>query len=342
MCAADQSPLLTDLQRLDALKACFDSDRKGNAVFELYVRKLPPGLAFLIAAGLEQALAALETLRYDPEEIECLAGCGRLSPAFVDYIASLRFTGEVQAMPEGTICFPDEPLLRVVAPLPEAQLVETRLVNLLRFQTMIASKAARVRLAGGDRKLVDFSRCGAHVAGAGLLWTHATTLLIDHFGVGRTADCVGDGAWLDCAYALQEYAGVARRDWSEGRSTWPGRKQVFRRYDHDGWMTGDTLTLEAATATGKPLLATVMRNGRRLAPPKPLAEIRAHALRQLASLPDDLRRLDACATYPVEVAAPLRALAREVDARLALEAAMSSHKAESQVRGGLRLDLATA
>src|SRR5690606_22744132 len=102
---------------------------------------------FLVAAGLEQALRYLEDLRFSPAEVEWLARTGRFTPAFCDFLGGLRFTGEVHAMPEGTVFFTEEPILRVTAPLPEAQLVESRLINIGHLATVIASKAARFVLA---------------------------------------------------------------------------------------------------------------------------------------------------------------------------------------------------
>ena len=104
------------------------------------------GRTFLMAAGLEQVVEYLENLRFGAEEIDWVRRSGRFDAPFVDYLARLRFTGDVHAMPEGTIFFPDEPIVRVTAPIAEAQLVEPRLMNLLHFQTLIASKAARVVL----------------------------------------------------------------------------------------------------------------------------------------------------------------------------------------------------
>lgn len=449
MRVAGESALLTDLYQLTMLQAYFDEGMTETAVFEFFVRKLPAGRNFLVAAGLEQALDFLEDLAFAPEELDWLAGCGRFRRDFVDSLAGLRFTGDVQAMAEGTLFFPDEPILRVVAPLREAQLVETRLINLLQFQTLVASKATRVRLAAGDCLLVDFGLRRAHGAEAGLLsaraacvggfdgssnvlagmrWnvpvfgtmahsyiqTHdsevaaferfarshpqGTTLLIDTydteaaaravvplarrlaaegiairsvridsgdlgeharrvrailddggaagirifasgnldeqavqalvdsgapidgFGVGTRMNTAADAPYLDCAYKLQEYAGIARRKRSEGKATWPGRKQVFRRFAEvagTAVMAGDTLTLEGEPGDGTPLLAAVMRDGRRLAPQAPLAELREHARRQRAALPPALRGLDAAPAYPVIVGEPLRELARAVDRRTA-------------------------
>ena len=160
----DEGTLLTDLYQLTMLQAYFDQGMADTAVFEFFVRKLPAGRNFLVAAGLEQALDYLEGLRFTPEELAWLGHCGRFHQAFVDSLADLRFTGEIHALAEGTVFFPNEPLLRVVAPLREAQLVETRLINLLQFQTLIASKAARVRLAAGDKVLADFGMRRAHGA----------------------------------------------------------------------------------------------------------------------------------------------------------------------------------
>ena len=147
-----------------------------TAVFELFVRKLPAQRGFLMAAGLEQALEFLEAIRFTPEELDWLAASGLSRPAFLDDLADFRFTGDVDAMPEGTVFFPDEPILRVTAPLPEAQLVETRLINLVHFQTVIASKAARMVLAAPGKQLVDFGLRRAHGAEAGLLAARASYL----------------------------------------------------------------------------------------------------------------------------------------------------------------------
>ena len=138
---------------------------------------------------------------------------------------------------------------------------------------------------------------------------------IDGFGVGTRMNTAADHPYLDCAYKLQEYAGMARRKRSEGKATWPGRKQVFRRFDGAGCMAGDMLTLESERPAGTPLLATVMRDGRRLAPSPPLAEVREYATGQLAALSPAQRSLAVAPAYAVEVAEPLQALARQVDAR---------------------------
>ncbi len=168
-----QSPLFTDLYQLAMLQAYREYGLDGPAVFELFVRKLPARRGFLMAAGLEQALDYLETLRFDAASLDYLRQSGRFPSDFLDWLQDLRFTGDVDALPEGTIFFPDEPIIRVTAPLPEAQLVETRLLNLIHFETVVASKAARMVLAAPGKLLVDFGLRRAHGAEAGLLAARA-------------------------------------------------------------------------------------------------------------------------------------------------------------------------
>jgi nicotinate phosphoribosyltransferase len=168
--------LLTDLYQLTMLQGYFDGRMEEIAVFEFFVRKLPAQRNFLIAAGLEQALGFLENARFTPEDLEWVSRQPAFSPQFVQQLAKWRFSGDVDAMPEGTIFFPDEPILRVTASLPQAQLVESRLINLMHFQTLIASKAARSVLLAPDKLLVDFGLRRAHGAEAGLLAARASYL----------------------------------------------------------------------------------------------------------------------------------------------------------------------
>jgi nicotinate phosphoribosyltransferase len=168
------SPLLTDLYQLNMVEAYLADGETRPAVFEFLVRRLPDRRGFLVAAGLEQVLDYLEAFHFPPDELRWLASTMRFSPRLLDYLAELRFTGEVHAMPEGTVFFGNEPILRVVAALPEAQLIETRLINLLHFETLIASKAARMVLAAEGKQLVDFGFRRAHGAEAGLLAARAS------------------------------------------------------------------------------------------------------------------------------------------------------------------------
>jgi nicotinate phosphoribosyltransferase len=139
---------------------------------------------------------------------------------------------------------------------------------------------------------------------------------IDGFGIGTSLTTSSDVPALDCAYKLQEYAGLARRKRSAGKATWPGRKQVWRRYGSDGRMAGDVLSLESDAQTGKPLIELVMKDGRRVGPTPTLAEIRARAARDLERLTEPLRDLELGATCQVRVADALVRLAAEVDDRL--------------------------
>ncbi|MDD1637805.1 MAG: nicotinate phosphoribosyltransferase, partial [Methylococcaceae bacterium] len=158
----ENSALLTDMYQLTMLQGYYEQGMDEQAAFEFFVRKLPENRGYLVAAGLEQVLTYLEQLRFAPEEIEWLAGTQCFKPAVLDRLGALRFTGDVHAMPEGSVFFPNEPILRITAALPEAQLIESRLINLLHFQILIASKAARSVLIAKDKLLVDFGMRRAH------------------------------------------------------------------------------------------------------------------------------------------------------------------------------------
>ncbi len=174
--APGSSLLLTDLYQLNMLQAYLDAGMTETAVFEFFVRKLPPTRGFLVAAGLAQVLEFLEQARFSEGELDWLRQSGRFSADMLESFAAFRFTGDADAMPEGTIFFADEPILRVTAPLPQAQLLETRIINLLHFQTLIASKAARMVLAAPGKALIDFGLRRAHGAEAGLLAARASYL----------------------------------------------------------------------------------------------------------------------------------------------------------------------
>lgn len=177
------SALLTDLYQLTMLQAYYREDMQKKAVFEFYVRRLPEARNFLIAAGLEQVLDWLESLQFGAAEIDWLRTLGRFDQAFLEHLRDFRFGGDVFAMREGTVCFANEPLLRVEASLPEAQFIESRLVNLLHYQTLVASKAARCRLAAGAVRLIDFGMRRAHGSEAALLASRASYIA----GVDATA-----------------------------------------------------------------------------------------------------------------------------------------------------------
>jgi nicotinate phosphoribosyltransferase len=170
--------LKTDLYQLTMSAGYFQAGKLDEiATFELFVRRLPPSRNFLIAAGLAQAVEYLLDLSYTSEEIDYLRSLPQFTkspPGFFDYLARLRFHGDVDAVPEGTPIFGGEPVLRVRAPLVEAQIPETYLLSVINFQTMIATKAARLVEASGGRTVVEFGTRRAHGPEAGILAARAS------------------------------------------------------------------------------------------------------------------------------------------------------------------------
>jgi len=170
------SGLIADLYELTMAAGYLETRFEARATFELFVRSLPHRRNFLVAAGLEQALEFLEAVRFSAEDIAYLRqhpAFARISAKFFDYLAAFRFSGDVWALPEGTVCFPGEPLLRISAPIAEAQIMETALLATISFQTMIASKAARVSKAAAGRPVVEFGTRRAHGTESGVLAARA-------------------------------------------------------------------------------------------------------------------------------------------------------------------------
>jgi nicotinate phosphoribosyltransferase len=172
--------LSTDLYQLTMMAGYFQTGRHARpATFELFVRRLPKHRSCLIAAGLEQALHYFETLRFSADEVAFVGeqpAFARIDAAFFDYLRAFRFTGEVWAMREGTPFFPNEPILRVTAPLAEAQLVETAVLAIINFQTSIASKAHRVVQAAAGTRVIEFGARRAHGLDAALYAARAAYL----------------------------------------------------------------------------------------------------------------------------------------------------------------------
>jgi nicotinate phosphoribosyltransferase len=164
-----RSALLTDLYQLTMAQSYFaEGIHDRRATFSLFVRNLPHGWGYLVAAGLDDVLAYLETLAFTGDDIARLDEAGLFTADFLELLAGVRFTGDVRAMPEGTLFFADEPVLEVTGPLLEAQLVETIVLNEVHFQSLIAAKAARCVDAAGGRTLVDFSLRRTHRAAAAM------------------------------------------------------------------------------------------------------------------------------------------------------------------------------
>jgi nicotinate phosphoribosyltransferase len=378
---------------------------------------------------------------YDSDDPMAEGEVGRVGMA-VDSLKDFRFTGDVDALPEGTLFFPNEPILRITAPLPQAQLAESRIINILQMQTMAASKAARIVLSAPGKTLLDFGLRRAHGAEAGLFaarasylagfggsatvpaepyygipvfgtmahsyiqahtdeaaafkdfahsWPDNTIFLldtydtvqaahkvvglardlkkegisihgvrldsgdlvqlakqvrsildkgglkdtliyasgnldeyaleqliaqhapIDGFGIGTRLAVSEDAPTLECVYKMQEYDGQPRRKRSEGKATWPGKKQIFRTFDAQGKMQEDHLAIEDEKLPGEPQLRPCMRQGKRLSPPAPLEQLRTHAARQLDRLPETLRTLKQESPYTVHISKNIRELADRLD-----------------------------
>ena len=173
---SDEAPLLSDFYLLTMAAAYFANGNNDTACFSLFTRRMPPRRGFLVAAGLERLLEALEEFHFAPRALEYLASLRLFTAEFLHFLSGLRFSGEVWAMPEGTIFFATEPILEVRAPLIEAQLLETLILNQAGFASLIASKAARSLAAAGGRRLVDFGLRRSQGADAGLLAARSSYL----------------------------------------------------------------------------------------------------------------------------------------------------------------------
>lgn len=436
----ETTPLLTDLYELTMLASFRDQGMDSEAVFEFFIRDAGERRPFFVTAGVESALDWLAQARFGQAECQWLRECGHFSDDFVNAMADWRFGGTVRAVPEGTIAFPGEPVFQVIAPLAEAQLVESRLMNILHTQTLLASKAVRSRIAAGSRLLVDFGLRRAHGGEAGLwaarsayiagfdatatclagarygvpvsgtmahsfvlahdderdafrnfarshpdnvvllidtydvangarrvaeiapelaregidikgvridsgdLAAHArrvrqilddagltsTRILvsggidehrihtlaadgapIDGFGVGSRVDTSADLAYLDCAYKLHEYAGRAVHKRSEKKKDLPGRKQVWRAYDANGLMAGDTIGFDNETDHGEPLLVTRMQHGERTSEAEGVAIARSRCSEQVGRLPGGLKNLERPSSYEVRYSPVLNAMMAE-------------------------------
>jgi len=452
---ASPSPLLTDLYQLTMLRGYYRLGlHRRETCFDLFFRRQPFGGGYAVAAGLEDALSFVEQLCFAEEDLAYLATLDLFDDDFLRHLRDFRFAGDVWAVGEGEFVFPQEPLLRVHAALEEAQLIETALLNIVNFQTLIATKAARVCREAGRDNVIEFglrraqgpdggmsASRAAFIGGcaatsnveAGRCWdipvrgTHAhswvlafpdelaafrafaevypknCTLLVDTFDTLRSGvpNAIrvglemkkrgerlaairldsGDSAHLArearrlldkagltgvrilCSGDLDEYAirelkrrgapidlfGVGTRlvtahddpalsgvyklaamrdaagEWSatmklsdeDAKSTLPGVKQVWRRFDEAGMMAGDTIELDAGddssghftsriSHSAFPLLQAAMKDGRATAPWPPLADLRARLKRNFEGLPESVARLHEPATYDVALGPRLR------------------------------------
>ncbi len=442
----EQFALLTDLYELTMAASYFAEGMHDEATFSLFIRKYPPDRSYFVAAGLADVLEYLATLRFSEDDLAYLETTRLFKQDFLEYLKTVRFTGEVWALPEGSLFFKDEPILEVTAPIIEAQLVETFIINAINLQTLIATKAARSTVAAQGRRLVDFSLRRTQGSDAGLKVARAsylagfvgtsnvlagklyglpifgtmahsyitsfaseieafrafarafpqnTVLLIDTydtiagakkaiqvgqemaarghrlrgvrldsgdmaalsidvrrlldeagltdvtifasggfdeakiartlaaggkidaFGVGTKMGVSADAPYFDCAYKLVRYGGRPVMKLSTGKVTYVDKKQIWRRYDDQGRMAGDTISLRDEVLPGTvPLLTQVMAQGRLCSPRPSLQASREYFLQEFAKLPIKYKSLTNPATYPVQISPALAALQADVEAQV--------------------------
>ncbi|MEW6356406.1 MAG: nicotinate phosphoribosyltransferase [Planctomycetota bacterium] len=229
----DNLALCTDLYQLTMAAGYFENRLDQVATFELFVRTLPPHRAFLVAAGLEQVLEYLDSLRFDGDAIHYLrrhTSFKHVSDGFFDYLREFRFTGDVHAMPEGTVFFSNEPVLCVTAPIIEAQIVETYLLTTINFQTLVATKAARVTQAAQGRLVADFGTRRAHGPLAGLWAARASYI----------GGCASTSNVLAGPMFGIPVVGTAAHSWT---MAFDSEEESFRRY-HDVFPETTTLLID--------------------------------------------------------------------------------------------------
>ncbi len=168
--------LLTDLYELTMMQGYFEQGRQDIAVFDVFYRNNPSGNGYAIAAGLEQVITYLKNLSFSYEDIEYLRTLSIFHEEFLDYLAGFHFTGDIYAVPEGSVVFPKEPLVKVVAPMMEAQLIETAILNIINHQSLIATKACRICIAAGKDSVMEFGLRRAQGPDAGIYGARAAII----------------------------------------------------------------------------------------------------------------------------------------------------------------------
>lgn len=211
--------LVTDLYELTMAEAYLRAGETGTATFSLYIRRLPPSRRYLVVAGLEEALDYLEGLRFTAEDIAYLRGTGRFSEDLLGYLRALRFRGDVRAVPEGRVVFAEEPLLEVTAPIIEAQIIETYLMNVIHLHTVLATKAARCVDAARGRVVVDFGLRRAHGLEAGMAAARAAYIA----GCAATSNVAAGRRWGIPLSGTMAHSFV---------TAFPSELDAFRAYAH--------------------------------------------------------------------------------------------------------------
>ena len=441
MATAENLTLLTDLYQLTMAQAYFRELRMEPATFSLFIRSYPPNRGYFVAAGLKDVLDYLQTLSFDSDAIDYLAEQKLLSQDFLHYLGDLKFTGDVWAIPEGRIFFIDEPVLEITAPIIEAQLVETFIINQIHLQSLIATKAARCVHAAAGRPLVDFALRRTHGSDAGMKVARASYLAgfagtsnvragqqygipiagtmahsfimcceheidafrayvssfpnnaillidtydtlrgaknavqvakemaargeklmgvridsgdlpaqaravrrifdqanlpevkiigssgldeydlsefsaanvpFDSYGVGTKMGMSADAPWADMSYKLVEYDHRPVLKLSNGKVSWPGRKQIFRFRDGAGQFARDVLGRRDENLAGEALLNQYMHAGKIRGRYPTLIESRKVLAEDFALLAPNVKAIREPARYTVEFSATLKALHEEI------------------------------
>ena len=168
--------LLTDFYELTMMQGYFNAGNDKTVVFDVFYRINPSGNGFAITAGLEQVIDYIKNLKFSDSDIEYLRSMNTFSNDFLNYLKDFKFTGDIYAIPEGTIVFPTEPLVRVKAPIMEAQIIEAALLNIINHQSLIATKAARVVWAAGGDPIMEFGLRRAQGPDAGTYGARAAII----------------------------------------------------------------------------------------------------------------------------------------------------------------------
>ncbi len=427
------SPLFVDLYELTMAQVYLERGLEAEATFSLFVRRLPPSRSFLVAAGIGPLLSAVTELKFSEEHLEFLDSLKLFKKSFLEYLKNFKFEGDIWVLDEGTFFFENEPILEVTAPLPQAQLLETLVINAINVETAVATKALRCVLAAQGRPCVDFSarrthgtEAALHVARASYIGGFSATsnveagrlfgipvtgtmahsyievfdseesafkafakefpqnavflidtydtlkgaeaavrvakeleregisvkavridsgdlvslskrvrevldraglsqvkifvsggideyeidrlvrsgAPIDAFGVGTKMGVSADAPYLDIAYKLVDYDGRPKMKLSEGKVTYPGKKQVFRKFDEgSGRWAGDVVGLREE---GQGLLKCAIREGRLVRKLPSLKEIRERVMGQLDTFPEALLKGEE--VYKPEISSALKEL----------------------------------
>lgn len=432
--------LFTDLYQLTMAQSYWQSRMTRDATFSLYFRHFPRNRSYYVFVGLEDVLDYLEDFNFTSDDISALEKLGHFDDGFLEFLADMKFSGEVRAMPEGSLFFENEPVLEITGPVIECQIAETYLVNQINLQSMLATKAARSIYASAGRGIVDFGsrrthgtdaavklarasyvtgftgtsnvlaaaeygipavgtmshsfitsfkqeldsfnayttsfpdssillvdtydtiegvrnavQCGLQLkergdqlqgirldsgdlhelsktsrkmldeaglntvkifASGGLDEFSIDSLVqsgapIDGFGVGTNIGTSSDAPYTDFVYKMVKYARRPVMKLSEGKTSLPGAKQIFREFDHNRSFRGDIIGCEPDVDLGDQaelMLRVVMERGKRLQPKTNLDEIRAHFRDQIIRLPEHFKSLRSHDVYPVSLSNKLKKL----------------------------------